>query len=92
MVKALGKNGLAISDHDRLKRMPRGFEAVTEPDLADAIRNRHFAVRIEIDPDSITEPDLLDRLVDFTERTRSLIDWGRRVEGSLPATPDRPSS
>ncbi len=49
-------------------------------------------VRIEIDPDSITEPDLLDRLVDFTERTRSLIDWGRRVEGSLPATPDRPSS
>ncbi len=92
MVKALGKNGLAISDHDRLKRMPRGFEAVTEPDLADAIRNRHFAVRIEIDPDSITEPDLLDRLVDFTERMRSLIDWGRRVEGSLPATPDRPSS
>ena len=33
MVAKLKKNGLKISDHDRLKRTPRGFEALTDDDL-----------------------------------------------------------
>ncbi|EFM57131.1 DUF2461 domain-containing protein [Brucella inopinata] len=84
MAAKLKKNGLKISDHDRLKRTPRGFEHVTEPDLVDAIRNRHFAVRMEIEPETITDPDLADRLVDFAERARPLIDWARRVEEMVP--------
>ncbi|MBC2885925.1 TIGR02453 family protein [Ochrobactrum sp. CM-21-5] len=84
MVAKLEKNGLKLSDYDRLKRTPRGFEAVTEPDLLDAIRNRHFAVRIEIEPESITRPDLADRLVDFTERARPLLDWVTKIEKTVP--------
>ena len=88
MVAKLKKNGLQISDNDRLKRTPRGFESVTDADLVEAIRNRHFAVRMEIDPDSITEAALADRLVDFVERARPLVDWIRKIEGTLP--PDQP--
>ena len=88
VVAELKKNGLQISDSDRLKRTPRGFESVTEPDLVEAIRNRHFAVRMEIDPESITQAALADRLVDFVERSRPLVDWIRRIEGTLP--PDQP--
>lgn len=84
IVKKLGKNGLKISDHDRLKRNPRGFEAVTEPDLQEAIRNRHFAVMMDIDPESITRPDLADRLVDFAERARPLFDWAKKIEATVP--------
>jgi uncharacterized protein (TIGR02453 family) len=88
VVAKLKKNGLQISDSDRLKRTPRGFESVTEPDLLEAIRNRHFAVRMEIDPESITQAALADRLVDFVERSRPLVDWIRKIEGTLP--PDQP--
>jgi len=88
MVKKLAKNGLQISDHDRLKRSPRGFETVNEPDLAEAIRNRHFAVRIEIDPDSITRADLADRLVDFAERARPMIEWVKKIEIKVPPKSD----
>ncbi|HWT61429.1 MAG TPA: TIGR02453 family protein [Ochrobactrum sp.] len=86
VVAKLKKNGLQISCNDRLKRTPRGFEGVTEPDLLEAIRNRHFAVRLEIDPETITRADLSDRLVKFAEQSRPLIDWVKKIEGTVPQT------
>ncbi|WP_139976233.1 TIGR02453 family protein [Ochrobactrum sp. CGA5] len=83
MVAKLKKNGLKISDHDRLKRTPRGFEALTDDDLLEAIRNRHFSVRMEIDPETITSPNLVDRLVDFAERARSLVNWMHKIEKTV---------
>ncbi|NKB83554.1 TIGR02453 family protein [Ochrobactrum grignonense] len=84
VVAKLRKSGLQISDNDRLKRTPRGFDTVTDDDLLDAIRNRHFAVRLEIDPESITHADLADRLVKFAEQTRPLIDWIKKIESTVP--------
>jgi uncharacterized protein (DUF2461 family) len=66
-----------------MKRTPRGFEHVTEADLAAAIRNRHFAVRHAIDPAGIHTPALVDELVDFTLRARPLLDWGRAIQGKV---------
>jgi len=86
VVAKLKKNGLQISDNERLKRTPRGFENVTDADLLDAIRNRHFAVRMDIDPETITRADLADRLVDMAEHSRPLIDWVKKIEGSVPQT------
>lgn len=85
MVAALKKNGLKLSNHDCLKRNPRGFETVSEPDLVEAIRNRHFVVPMDIDPETITDAALADRLYDFALRAKPLIEWGKRVEQSLPA-------
>lgn len=84
VVAKLKKSGLQISDSDRLKRTPRGFDTVTDEDLLEAIRNRHFAVRLEIDPESITHADLADRLVKFAEQSRPLIDWIKKIEGTVP--------
>ncbi|MFS2327059.1 MULTISPECIES: DUF2461 domain-containing protein [Brucella] len=84
VVAKLKKSGLQISDHERLKRTPRGFETVTDADLLEGIRNRHFAVRMEIDPESITRADLADRLVKFAEQSRPLIDWIKKIEGTVP--------
>jgi len=81
MTTALKKNGLEIGTEGRLKRAPRGFEAVAEPDLAAAVRNRHFVVRHEIDPAAIQSPALADELFDFTLRAKPLLDWGRAIEG-----------
>lgn len=86
VIAKLKKSGLKISDNDRLKRTPRGFDTVTDTDLLEAIRNRHFAVRLEIDPESITRADLGDRLVKFAEQSRPLIDWIKKIEGTVPQT------
>ena len=83
MVSALVKNGLEIGAEGRLKRAPRGFEAVTEPDLAAAVRNRHFVVRHQIEPERIHRPELADDLFDFVLRARPLLDWGRAIEGRV---------
>ena len=85
MVTALKKNGLEIGAEERLKRAPRGFLHVWEPDLAAAVRNRHFVVRHPIDPDGIHEPTLADELVDFVTRAKPLLDWGRAIEGGVIA-------
>jgi uncharacterized protein (TIGR02453 family) len=83
MVTALAKNGLEIGAEERLKRAPRGFEAVTEPDLASAVRNRHFVVRHKIDPVAIHKPALADELFDFAMHAKPLLDWGRAIEGRV---------
>ncbi|MEP7454679.1 TIGR02453 family protein [Phyllobacterium sp. SB3] len=85
MVKALAKNGLELGDIERLKRTPRGFEDVTDSDLIEALRNRHFAVRYAIDPTRLTSPELADDLFDFASRAKPLIDWGRAIQGTIPA-------
>lgn len=81
MVAALKKNKLKLGDDERMKRLPRGFEQVTDPDLSEAVRNRHFVARHEIDPAGIHGPQLVDELVDFSLRARPLLDWGRAIEG-----------
>jgi uncharacterized protein (TIGR02453 family) len=83
LVKTLKRNGLVLDDQEALRRLPPEFKHVTEPDLADAIRNRHFVVRHAIDPAGIRRPELADELVDFALRARPLLDWGRAIERSV---------
>ena len=65
---------------------PKGFGSLEEPDLLDAIRNRHFAVRMDIKPETITRADLADRLIGFVERSRPMMDWITKIEGRIPAS------
>jgi uncharacterized protein (TIGR02453 family) len=81
MVSSLKKNSLRLDDEEALKRLPRGFEHVTDPELGAAVRNRHFVVRHAIDPAGIHSPGLADELFDFTLRAKPLLDWGRATEG-----------
>jgi uncharacterized protein (TIGR02453 family) len=85
MIAKLRKNGLALGSEEPLKRLPRGFEHVADPELGAAIRNRHFVVRHDIDPAGIHGPGLADELVDFTLRARPFLDWGRAIEGRIAA-------
>ena len=82
MVAALKKAASRLDDEERMKRLPRGFEDVTDVRTsAQAIRNRHFVVRHNFDPAAIHSPALVDELVDFTLRAKPLLDWGRAIEG-----------
>ena len=76
MVAALEKGGLALSSENALKRNPRGFEEVSEPDLVAAIRNRHFITQQDYDPQRACEPGFADDCVDFARRAMPLMEWG----------------
>jgi uncharacterized protein (TIGR02453 family) len=84
LIEALKQNRLELDAEGCMKRAPRGFEHVTAADLAAAIRNRHFAVRHEIDPAGIHGPALVDDLVDFALRAKPLLDWGRAIAAKVP--------
>lgn len=84
LIEALKQNRLELDAEGCMKRAPRGFEHVPAADLAAAIRNRHFAVRHEIDPAGIHGPALVDELVDFALRAKPLLDWGRAIEAKVP--------
>ena len=86
LLSTLKKNGLGLETEGRMKRTPRGFEEVDEPDLVDAIRNRHFYVQHMIDPAGIHATSLVDELVDFTLRAKPLLDWGRAIQGKVPGS------
>ncbi|TJW14594.1 MAG: TIGR02453 family protein [Mesorhizobium sp.] len=81
LVAALKKNRLELETEGRMKRTPRGFEHVSDSDLAEVIRNRHFYVQHVVDSAGIHTAALVDELVDFTLRARPLLDWGRGIEG-----------
>lgn len=77
MTGALAKGGLELQNEGALKRMPKEFDTVTEPDLAQAMKLKHFYVREDIDPALVTTPKLVDLSVDFVKRAMPLLEWGK---------------
>lgn len=77
MVKALKKGGLELGTDDALKRLPKDFDTVTEPDLQAAVKLKHFYVRQDIDPARVTEPGLVEDCVKFAKKAMPLFEWGK---------------
>jgi uncharacterized protein (TIGR02453 family) len=76
MVAKLGKAGLALSENDALKRTPRGFEGVDDPEILMAARRRHFLCRRPVSEAQIREPALVDAFCGFAEDALPLLAWG----------------
>lgn len=77
MTAKLKRGRLAFETGESLKRMPQGFEAVTDPDLSEAIRLKHFYVMETIAEQRIHDPELVADCVDFMKRSMPLLEWGR---------------
>jgi uncharacterized protein (TIGR02453 family) len=77
MVAQVTKGGLVLGTDGALKRMPKEFEGVTDPDLAAAMKLKHFYVREDIDPSLVTTAKLVDVSVDFVKRSMPLLQWGQ---------------
>ena len=79
MTRALEKGGLTLGMDEALKRLPKDFDTVTEPDLSAAVKLKHFYVREDIDPARVTEPALVEDCVAFVKRAMPLLAWGNPV-------------
>lgn len=86
LLRRLADAGLHLApDEDALKRLPRGHEAVTEPDVADAVRRRTFIIRETLTQQDVASAALIDRLVDFAQRAQPLLRFGWQALGLVPA-------
>jgi len=77
MLAALKKGGLEPGREGALKRLPRDFSDVAEPDLAEAMKLKHFYVQEDIAPETLTSPRLVDAAVAFVKKAMPLLEWGR---------------
>jgi uncharacterized protein (TIGR02453 family) len=76
MTKKLAKAGLALSDEGSLKRAPRGFEAIDDPEIAAAIRLKSLICLRPVTARAITSPALAEDLCAFARDALPLLTWG----------------
>ncbi|HVY14346.1 MAG TPA: TIGR02453 family protein [Rhodopila sp.] len=88
LLRTLSDRGLHLAvDEDALKRTPRGFDSVTDADLADAVRRRSFIVREELARQEVASAALVRRLTDFAQRALPLLSFGWKALGVDHAPP-----
>ena len=78
---ALAKGRLAFDMESQLSRVPRDFQALKGGPLDGVIRLKSFIVEESLSEAEILSPKLPQRVVDFTQRARPLLDFGWQALG-----------
>ena len=68
--------GLSLSDEDKLKSMPRGYEAYSEHDYADYIKLKSLIAKTSLPKSAWLNDDVLERLVEYATGCASLLTFG----------------
>ena len=76
MVAKLANGGLALEDEHAIKRAPRGYETLDDPEIAAAVRNTSFICSRDIADARLASPKLVDDVVAFAHDAMPLLKWG----------------
>jgi uncharacterized protein (TIGR02453 family) len=76
MTARLKKAGLNLSAEDSLKRAPRGFEAIEDPEIAAATRLKSLICLRAVFEAAIASPALADDFCAFAADAMPLLKWG----------------
>jgi uncharacterized protein (TIGR02453 family) len=76
MTAKLKKAGLILSAEDSLKRAPRGFEAIDDPQIAAATRLKSMVCLRPVSEAAIASPALVDEFCAFAGDALPLLKWG----------------
>ncbi len=95
VMRALQRNGLGLSEeHETLKRMPRGFEAIAEIPIARYFKTATFMVSEELADADVASAGLIDKSIALVKRAKPLLVYGWAVlarKGPEPEPGSRPS-
>lgn len=79
---ALASSGLAVeTDESALKKVPRGFDGVMDPDLQEMLKRRSWIVRKPLHPGLIADRALVDAVADFAASAMPLLRFGLEATG-----------
>lgn len=90
VVAELASRGFELSREQRLVRLPRGYDATLDADLADAIRLKSFTTDRSLTDDEIATPGLVAVVADFAVQVMPLLEFGWRALEGHDAPPTRP--
>ena len=76
MTAKLAGTGLALSKENALKRRPRGFEDIDDPEIELAARLTRFVCLRPAPQSRIHEPSLVDDFCAFASDSLPLLEWG----------------
>ncbi len=69
----------------KLKRLPRGFEQVEDPEIADFIKHKSFMVTTLFEDEALADSAFTGTLVDAANSMKAVLHWGWEVEDELAA-------
>lgn len=73
-VAALTAAGLALSADDVLKRAPRGYEYVEDPDIAAALKLKPFVTLLPLSQDDVGNATLVSKLCQYAQSASAIVD------------------
>lgn len=76
VLKDLDKAGLSLSDEDKLKTMPRGYDEHSDNEYANYIKLKSLIAQTTLPKSAWLKGDILDRLVDHATGCSSLLAFG----------------
>lgn len=87
-LKPLTALGFAFDRDNSLKRTPRGFEDVTDPEIVDLLRLRHLTLSRRFSADRLEGTALLDDLTELAAAAQPFLNFGWRVIDPVRAARD----
>jgi len=76
MTAKLKSAGLSLSAEEKLKRAPRGYEAIDDPEVGAAIRLKSMVCLRPVAEAAILSPALVDAFCAFARDALPLLNWG----------------
>lgn len=76
MVHELAEQGLTLDREEPLKRLPRGFEQPSDPELAPYLVLRSFTVSAEVSENEMSGAEFGERFARFALTARPLLEFG----------------
>ena len=71
--------GFVFDRENSLKRTPRGFETITDPETIDLLRLKHLTLSRRFSGDRLKGAALLDDLVELAQAAQPFLNFGWRV-------------
>lgn len=87
-LKPLLSLGYSFDTDDSLKRTPRGFEHVDDPDLIALLRLRHLTLSRRFGPERLDGTGLLEDILTLAKAAQPLLNFGWRVIDPIRASHD----
>lgn len=90
-LKPLTALGFAFDRDNSLKRTPRGFEHITDPEIIELLRLRHLTLSRRFSAERLEGTALLDDLVELATAAQPFLSFGWRVIDPVRAARDETS-
>lgn len=82
VLKDLEAAGLSLSDEDKLKTMPRGYDGYSDHEHAEYLKLKSLIAQTDLPKSAWLKSDVLDRLVEYGTGCASLFAFGNEARES----------